>query len=67
MSPCDYIYDGAFTMPKGRYGIQQPWSPKNSGGKYYGSVTMKYALAQSLNTVTARLMDRVGPKAAIDL
>ena len=28
---------------------------------------MKYALAQSLNTVTARLMDRVGPKAVIDL
>jgi len=67
MSPCDYIYDGPFTMPKGRYGIQQPWSPKNSAGKYYGSVTMKYALAQSLNTVTARLMDRVGPKAVIDL
>ncbi len=67
MSPCDYIYDGPFTMPKGRYGIQQPWSPKNSGGKYYGSVTMKYALAQSLNTVTARLMDRVGPTTVIDL
>ncbi|UUV22531.1 penicillin-binding protein 1A [Paenimyroides aestuarii] len=67
MSPCDYIYDGPFTMAKGRYGIQRPWSPKNSGGKYYGSVTMKYALAQSLNTVTARLMDRVGPKAVIDL
>lgn len=67
MSPCDYIYDGPFTMPKGRYGIQQSWSPKNSAGKYYGSVTMKYALAQSLNTVTARLMDRVGPKAVIDL
>lgn len=67
MSPCDYIYDGPFTMPKGRYGILQPWSPKNSANKYYGSVTMKYALAQSLNTVTARLMDRVGPKAVIDL
>ena len=67
MSPCDYIYDGPFTMPKGRYGIQQPWSPKNSDNKYYGSVTLKKALAQSLNTVTARLMDRVGPKAVIDL
>lgn len=67
MSPCDYIYDGPFTMPKGRYGIQQPWSPKNSDHKYYGSVTLQKALAQSLNTVTARLMDRVGPKAVIDL
>lgn len=67
MSPCDYIYDGPFTMPKGRYGIQQAWSPRNSDHKYYGSVTLQKALAQSLNTVTARLMDRVGPKAVIDL
>ena len=67
MSPCDYIYDGPFTMPKGRYGIQQAWSPRNSDHKYYGSVTLQKALAQSLNTVTARLMDRVGPKSVIDL
>src|SRR5690606_14575492 len=31
MSPCDYIYDGPFTMPRGRYGIQKDWSPRNSG------------------------------------
>ncbi|RRJ89652.1 PBP1A family penicillin-binding protein [Paenimyroides tangerinum] len=67
MSPCDSIYDSQFTMPKGRYGISKDWSPKNSGGKYYGLVNLKYALAQSLNTVTAKLMDRVGPKAVIDL
>lgn len=67
MSPCDSIYDSQFTMPKGRYGISQPWTPKNSGGRYYGLVNLKYALAQSLNTVTAKLMDRVGPKAVIDL
>lgn len=67
MSPCDYVYDGAYTMKKGTYGINEDWSPKNSGGKYYGSVTMKYALAQSLNTVTARLMEKVGPKSVIDL
>ena len=67
MSPCDYVYDGAYTMKKGTYGITADWSPKNSGGKYYGSVTMKYALAQSLNTVTARLMEKVGPKSVIDL
>lgn len=67
MSPCDYVYDGAYTMRKGTYGISADWSPKNSAGKYYGSVTMKYALAQSLNTVTARLMEKVGPKSVIDL
>lgn len=67
MSPCDSIYDSQFTMPKGRYGISQDWTPKNSGGKYYGLVNLKYALSQSLNTVTAKLMDRVGPKSVIDL
>lgn len=67
MSPCDSIYDSQFTMPKGRYGISQDWTPRNSDGKYYGLVTLKRALSQSLNTVTAKLMDRVGPKAVIDL
>lgn len=67
MSPCDYVYDGPFTMPRGRYGILKDWSPKNSSVNYYGTVTMKRALAQSLNTVTARLMDRVGPEAVIDM
>lgn len=67
MSPCDMIHDSQFTMPKGRYGITKPWTPKNSGGRYYGLVNLKFALAQSLNTVTAKLMDRVGPKAVIDL
>ncbi len=66
MSPCDVVLDAPFTMPKGRYGISKSWSPKNSGGRYYGLVNLKFALAQSLNTVTARLMDRVGPKAVID-
>lgn len=67
MSPCDIIHDSPFTMPKGRYGISKPWSPKNSGGSYHGLVNLKYALAKSLNTVTAKLMDRVGPKAVIDM
>jgi len=67
MSPCDIVHDSPFTMPKGRYGISKPWSPRNSGGNYHGLVNLKYALAQSLNTVTAKLMDRVGPKAVIDM
>lgn len=67
MTPCDYVYDGPYTMRRGTYGIAQDWSPKNSGGKYYGSVSMKNALAQSLNTVSARLMEKVGPKSVIDL
>lgn len=67
MSPCDYILDAPYTMPRGTYGIAKNWSPKNSGGKYYGSVSLKFALAHSLNTVSARLMEKVGPKSVATL
>ena len=30
-------------------------------------VSLKYALANSINTITARLIDRVGPRPVIDL
>lgn len=66
-SPCDSILDGPFSMPKGKYGIDADWHPQNSNGQFRGMVTMKYALAQSINTVSAVLIDRVGPKAVVDL
>ena len=67
MSPCDSIIDGPFTMPKGRWGIDQAWSPNNSDHKFRGMINLKTALANSINTVSAKLMDRVGPKAVIDM
>ncbi|NHN26945.1 penicillin-binding protein [Flavobacterium jejuense] len=67
MSPCDSIIDGPFTMPKGKWGISKAWSPTNSDGKYKGMVTLKTALAHSLNPVSAKLMDRVGPQAVVDM
>jgi penicillin-binding protein 1A len=50
--------------------IDQPvtfgnWSPKNSNGKYRGQVTLKEALALSINTVAAQLADQVGPEAIV--
>ncbi|AXG73741.1 penicillin-binding protein [Flavobacterium arcticum] len=66
-SPCDTIIDSPFTMPKGKYGITADWSPKNSNNKHEGAVTMKYALAHSINTVSAKLINEVGPKAVVDL
>ncbi len=38
----------------------QRWSPHNYDGKYYGSVTLKKALAKSLNCATIRLAAHVG-------
>ncbi len=36
------------------------WFPKNSNGVYYGEVTLKTAIAQSLNAATVRLAKKVG-------
>jgi penicillin-binding protein 1A len=66
-SPCDTIVDGPFSMPKGKYGIDADWNPQNSNGKYLGAVTLKKALANSINTVSAKLINSVGPKAVVDL
>ena len=67
MSPCDSLPNTLHTIEAGKYGLLKPWTPENSGGKYGGFVTLKQALAQSINTVTARLIDRVGPAPVIEL
>jgi penicillin-binding protein 1A len=67
MSPCDSIVDSPYTIPKGRHNVTESWTPKNSDGKYRGMVNLKSALANSLNSVSAKLIDRVGPKAVVDL
>jgi penicillin-binding protein 1A len=42
------------------------WSPRNYDGKYYGSVTLKRALAKSLNAATVRLAGKVGVENVIE-
>lgn len=66
-SPCDSIIDAPFTMPVGRYGILESWSPTNSDGKYTGMQTLKSALAKSINTASAKLIDRVGPSNVVQM
>jgi penicillin-binding protein 1A len=67
MSPCDTIIDSPFTIPVGRHHVTASWTPRNSDNKYRGMVTLKKALANSINTISAKLMDRVGPEAVVDL
>jgi penicillin-binding protein 1A len=67
MSPCDSIIDSPFTIPVGRHHVTESWTPKNSDNKYRGMVTLKKALANSINTVSAKLMDKVGPEAVVSL
>lgn len=67
MSPCDSIIDSPFMIHKGRHHVTEDWEPKNSDQKYRGMVTLKKALANSINTVSAKLMDKVGPEAVVAL
>ena len=67
MSPCDTLPNTPYTIEAGKYGLLKPWTPKNAGGSYGGMLTLKEALANSVNTVTARLIDRVGPRPVIEL
>ncbi len=65
-SPCDMIMDAPFTILKGDNN-DKDWSPNNSDGKFRGLVSMKKALANSINTVSARLIDEVGAPAVVEM
>ena len=67
LSPCDTFPKSQITIEAMKYGNMKPWSPKNSGGNYGGFETLKSALANSRNTITARLMNEIGPQPVINL
>ena len=67
LSPCDTVPDSQFCIEKNKFGNIEQWCPKNSGDKYGRTRTLKNALANSVNTVTARLMDRIGPQTVVKL
>ena len=68
LSPCDTRPDIYSCIPAHKHGNVEAWCPKNSNGEYSGDMlTLKHALAQSVNTVTAQLMDAVGPQPVANL
>jgi penicillin-binding protein 1A len=67
MSPCDSIIDSPFMIHKGRHNVTEDWEPRNSDNQYRGMVTLKKALALSINTISAKLIDKVGPEAVVEL
>ncbi|WP_298532413.1 transglycosylase domain-containing protein [uncultured Algibacter sp.] len=68
-SPCDEFPDTPFCIEKNKFGNPEEWCPRNSNGEndYGGTRTLKNALANSVNTITARLVDKVGPQTVVDL
>jgi penicillin-binding protein 1A len=67
------MQEGEYTpctrIPNIQYNIQLEdgniWSPGNSGGNVGEEITLKYALAQSNNWISAYLMNQFGPNAVI--
>lgn len=67
-SPCDLMPDTQYCIEAFKHGNPEPWCPKNSDGKYSLELkTLKNALANSVNTITARLIDQVGPGAVVKI
>ncbi|HAH55713.1 MAG TPA: penicillin-binding protein [Flavobacterium sp.] len=67
MSPCDTILDGPFMIRKGRHHVTEDWEPRNSNNSYRGMVSLKQGLANSINTISAKLIDKTGPEAVVEL
>lgn len=59
MMPCDFMYNEKVTI--------EDWSPGNSDGVYGDWVTMAGGLAYSINTIAAKLIEKVGIQATIDM
>jgi penicillin-binding protein 1A len=46
---------------------QPAWSPKNADGKFsYSNMTIRRAMAQSVNSVTAYMMKKLSPKVVVE-
>jgi penicillin-binding protein 1A len=61
MTPCDQIEDKPFSKKYMEDGEEKEWKPRNATGFWtYSNMTLRRALAQSVNSVTAELTDEVG-------
>ena len=67
VSPCDSFPRTPITIEANKYGNPESWTVKNVDDNYSGKQTLKDALASSTNTVTARLMNEIGPQPVVEM
>jgi penicillin-binding protein 1A len=63
LTPCFQVYDMPVTIPAFYQGFKhgQDWTPRNATGSYtYKLITLKEALKNSVNSVSAYLMKQMG-------
>ena len=68
-SPCYEVPNVPVVFDKEKWGLpEKDWIPKNSDDKYEGQLlSLKFGMANSINTVTAYIMKQFGPHAVVDL
>jgi penicillin-binding protein 1A len=67
-SPCYEIPNVPVVFDKHRWHLEKDWVPRNSGDEFDEmSITLKFGLANSINTITAYIMKQFGPHAVVDL
>lgn len=65
LSACHKVPNIPYTFKKGEFGLLKDWTPQNEGDPYGYEVTLKFGLANSMNTITAWVMKRFTPQAAV--
>lgn len=66
-SPCHEVVKAPTTFHKGTFGLIKDWTPQDPDREYGFMVSLKWGLANSINTVTAWVMKQFGPEAVIRL
>ena len=70
VNPCEEYLNEEVTFPAGAYGLEEAWKPKNAGEESHldgQPLTLKMALANSINSITARIMKNFGPESVINV
>ncbi|MCB0430765.1 MAG: transglycosylase domain-containing protein [Flavobacteriales bacterium] len=67
LEPCHEVANYPVIFEKERFNLPENWSPQNADGEYGGMLSLKYGLANSINTVTAWIMKQYGPQAVVNL
>ncbi|WP_421873922.1 transglycosylase domain-containing protein [Marinoscillum sp.] len=63
-SPCQQVVDASVTIA---IPGQEAWQPENANGKFSGeTMTIRQAMARSVNSITAYVMDKVTPQTVVD-
>ena len=67
-SPCYEVPNIPVVFDKERWRLEKDWIPKNSGDEFNNMLlTLKFGMANSINTITAYIMKQLGPHAVVDL